>query len=120
MLNSRELTGTPNTPVEIVVPPQYGTAVLTQNNTALVYTSEIEDSTSTILDTVTYQYTNLSGKVVLDRRDFLVKQSGDVPRIIQTGENDLLATGTSIAALLLAAIFAIYISRRLSTRRENE
>jgi LPXTG-motif cell wall-anchored protein len=109
IITSRELTGIPNTPIAIVTPPQYGTAEV-RNEVSIIYTSNLTDPTSTVVDVVVYQYTNLSGAVVVARKEFLLKQEGDVPRIIQTGETDnswWLTLFAFISALIVAlSIFA--------------
>ena len=117
MVSPRELTGTPNTPIEIVTPPQYGTAEV-RNNVELVYTSNLTDPNSTVVDVVTYRYTNLIGAVVVARKEFLLKQQGDVPRIIQTGEtsaNWMLYLFASVTGLALIS----YLCIRQGSRRKG-
>ena len=117
VISSRELTGTPNTPIQIVSPPQYGTAEV-RNNVSLVYTSNLTDPKSTVVDIVVYQYTNLSGSVVVARKEFLLKQEGDVPRIIQTGKKDSL-WWLSSTIILVSLALVLYLLARRNYRREG-
>lgn len=119
VISSRELTGTPNTPIEIVTEPTYGTAEVV-DRTTLVYTSLLTDPKSTVVDVVEYQYTNLRGTAVIDRKEFILKQAGDVPRIIQTGEIDNGVQGTNLWILLIIIGLLVFALRFLWARRENE
>jgi len=105
IITSRELTGTPNTPIEIVTQPVYGSAEV-RSNGSLVYTSNLTDAKSSVVDVVTYKFTNLSGEVVIARKEFVLEQSGDVPRIIQTGQEKSLPIGLYflISALILVGL----------------
>ena len=87
VVTSKELTGTPNTPIEIVTPPIYGN-VEVEANGDMTYTSNVTDPESTVVDVVEYKFTNLSGAVIVARKEFVLEQKGDVPRIIQTGASD--------------------------------
>lgn len=113
VVTSKELTGIPNTPIEIVTEPKYGTAEV-QNNGNLVYTSNLTDPKSTVVDVVEYKFTNLSGAVVVARKEFVLEQSGDVPRIIQTGSNGAspLVDYSLIFLLVGASIFIAQILKR--------
>jgi hypothetical protein len=110
VVTSRELTGIPNTPIEIVTPPTYGTAEV-QSNGNLIYTSNLTDPESTVVDVVEYKFTNLVGAVQVARKEFVLEQAGDVPRIIQTGAegSSLILNYTLIFAFVLGSLF---ISRR--------
>jgi hypothetical protein len=110
VVTSRELTGIPNTPIEIVIPPTYGTAEV-QSNGNLIYTSSLTDPESTVVDVVEYKFTNLVGAVQVARKEFVLGQAGDVPRIIQTGAegSSLILNYTLIFAFVLGSLF---ISRR--------
>ena len=105
IITSRELTGTPNTPIEIVTQPVYGSAEV-RSNGSLVYTSNLTDAKSSVVDVVAYKFTNLSGEVVIARKEFVLEQSGDVPRIIQTGQENSLPIGLYflISALILVGL----------------
>jgi hypothetical protein len=102
VITSKELTGTPNTPIEIVTPPIYGTVEVEANGN-MTYTSNVTDPESTVVDVVEYKFTNLSGAAVVARKEFVLEQKGDVPRIIQTGASDnspLGSYGTYLAFLI--------------------
>ena len=105
VVTSKELTGIPNTPIEIVTPPTYGTAEV-QNNGNLIYTSNLTDPKSTVVDVVEYRFTNLSGAVEVARKEFVLEQAGDVPRIIQTGaeSNSTLLNYLLVLVLILSTI----------------
>lgn len=110
VLTSRELTGIPNNPIEIVTPPTYGTAEV-ENNGSLTYTSTLTDPKSSVVDVVEYKFTNLSGSVVVARKEFVLEQAGDVPRIIQTGEEKIVSpVGYMLIAIII--LTAIFFSRR--------
>ena len=64
-----------------------------RSNGSLVYTSNLTDAKSSVVDVVAYKFTNLSGEVVIARKEFVLEQSGDVPRIIQTGQEKSLPIG---------------------------
>jgi len=103
VVTSKELTGRANTPIEIVTEPSYGT-VEVQSNGNLIYTSNLSDPKSATVDVVEYKFTNLSGAVVIARKEFVLSQSGDVPRIIQTGEpNSLPIMGLIFVLLMLTS-----------------
>jgi len=108
VVTSKELTGRANTPIEIVTEPLYGT-VEVQSNGNLIYTSNLTDPKSVAVEVVEYKFTNLSGAVVIARKEFVLEQSGDVPSIIQTGEPNLIPLMSLILvlALLLASYFLI-------------
>lgn len=100
-----EIKDAPKAPEIIIIEaPKYGTIEVKKDGT-LIYTSTLEDKKSTVVDSVTYTYTNLSGKVVVVRQNFLLAQKGDVPRIIQTGPDTkgkcvpLKATGKTIGTI---------------------
>lgn len=85
---------------------------------SLVYTSNLTDPKSTVVDIVVYQYTNLSGSVVVARKEFLLKQEGDVPRIIQTGKKDSL-WWLSSTIILVALALVLYLLARRNYRQEG-
>lgn len=80
----KDLPSTPNTPIEIVIPPKYGEVKITPTG-QIEYKSNLTDPTSTVVDTIEFKYTNLSGQTVVVRKQFILAQKGDVPKIIQTG-----------------------------------
>lgn len=106
---------TPVTPIVIITPPKYGT-VDVQPNGSITYTSNIEDPKSTVIDVIEYRYTNLSGAVVVARREFVITQQGDVPRIIQTGgstnADGILLLWTSVLILTALVFYGIRRTRR--------
>lgn len=114
MVTSKVLTGTPNTPIEIVTPPIYGT-VEVQDNGNMTYTSNVTDPKSTVVDVVEYKFTNLSGATVVSRKEFVLEQSGDVPRIIQTGANEDSPWSSYgfLFALVASVLFITYFSKRV-------
>lgn len=103
-------------PITIITPPTYGTVAI-QPNGSITYTSNVEDPKSTVVDFIEYQYTDLSGAVVIARKEFLLTQDGDVPRIIQTGE--ITGTEKSFAwfAVFTFGVLALAVLRRV--RRED-
>ena len=102
------MTGNLNAKITIVDPPKYGTFE-EQSPGVYVYESTLNDPTSTVVDVVTYTFTNLSGAVVVDRREFILAQEGDVPKLIQTGQSGsdhTLWFGFGALILLLVMFFS--------------
>ena len=97
----------PNTPIEIVIPPKYGN-LTTNPDGSITYTSTTNGGNAPKVDVVELKYTNLSGTVVLVRKQFLVTQRGDVPSNIQTGSEGSL--GGNNFALLFAALGLAFVS----------
>ncbi len=118
MISSKELTGVPNANIEIVKAPEYGTVVV-QDNGSIVYTSSVTDPKSTVIDVVEYKFTNLSGAVIIARKEFLISQEGDVPRIIQTGEDSLTKPSTLGVLVLLSIVLVSFFSYAKRIRRER-
>ena len=107
VVTSKELTGRANTPIEIITEPIYGT-VEVQSNGNLIYTSNLSDPKSLVVEVVEYKFTNLSGAVVIARKEFVLEQSGDVPSIIQTGElNFLPFIGLIFVLVLLISSYLV-------------
>lgn len=117
VITSKELTGIPNNPIVIVIEPVYGTAEV-QDNGSLTYTSNLTDPKSSVVDVVEYKFTNLSGATVVARKEFVLQQSGDVPRIVQTGEpNQIPLLGLLI---LISMALSLMINSWFSGRRNRE
>ena len=96
----------PSSTIEITKKPEYGTLVINPNGT-LTYTPNEEELQAPVVDVVELKYTNLSGATVVIRREFVVTQKGDVPRIIQTGseQNNSGLIGLLILSLIGIALF---------------
>ena len=102
---------TPIPPITIITPPSFGTVEI-QPSGAITYTSLIDDPKSTVVDFIEYRYTDLSGAVIIARKEFVIAQQGDVPRIIQTGETSKSDDRSLWLIVLIFAIATISISRR--------
>lgn len=89
-----------------------------QANGSITYTSKIEDPKSTVVDVIEYRYTDLSGAVVVARKEFVISQQGDVPRIIQTGGSPR-ASGTLIMWTSLLTLTAVMAYRIRRVRRRD-
>lgn len=100
-----ELPKAPNTPVDVVTPPKYGEVTITPAG-VVTYTSNLTNLKSTVVDEVTFKYTNLSGQTVVVRKQFILNQKGDVPKIIQTGYGSS-GSRSSFALIALALISAV-------------
>ncbi|MFM8404325.1 MAG: hypothetical protein ACKOAA_00405, partial [Actinomycetota bacterium] len=97
--------------------PVYGTAEV-QDNGSLTYTSNLTDPKSSVVDVVEYKFTNLSGATVVARKEFVLQQSGDVPRIVQTGEpKQIPLLGLLI---LISMALSLMINSWFSGRRNRE
>lgn len=121
MVPKEELTngkGAPNTPIVIVTPPTYGTAEV-QTNGSIIYTPTIVNPTRVVVDAVVYSFTNLSGATVVDRKEFIVKQKGDVPRIIQTGVDENPKLPILPAALFVIVTVGLWVAFVRSLRRRD-
>lgn len=100
----------PSTPIEITKPPEYGTLVINPNGT-MTYTPDPIAPTTPVVDVVELTYTNLLGATVVVRREFVLTQKGDVPRIIQTGsENN--SSGLVWVALIMLLGSLVFFGKR--------
>ncbi|MGI9227145.1 MAG: hypothetical protein ACR2H8_06220 [Candidatus Nanopelagicaceae bacterium] len=110
----------PSTPISIIEPPKYG--VITQNpGGGFVYTSILTDPQSTLVDSVTFSYTDLSGKTVVVRKQFVLGQQGDMPSIIQTGLKSLHSNVLAqIKFILILLFFVSFFSIVRRKRNSNE
>ncbi|MEN9736037.1 MAG: hypothetical protein RL129_747 [Actinomycetota bacterium] len=75
----------PASPIVITQQPTHGN-VEVNNNGTITYTPDPAVTNKPVVDVVVFQYTNLSGVTVVVRKEFIVTQKGDVPSIIQTGD----------------------------------
>lgn len=100
----------PSTPIEITKPPEYGTLVINPNGT-ITYTPDPITPTTPVVDVVELTYTNLSGATVVVRREFVLTQKGDVPRIIQTG-SETNSSGLIWAALIMLLGSFVFFGKR--------
>lgn len=76
----------------------------------------MEDPKSTVVDFIEYRYTDLSGAVVVARKEFLLTQEGDVPRIIQTGETSAVEKSLAWLAFFAFGLMVLAILRRVRRR----
>lgn len=88
----------------------------------MTYKSNVTDPKSTVVDVVEYKFTNLSGAVVVARKEFVLEQKGDVPRIIQTGasNNSPLGSYGTYLALLMSVLSLTLISKSLYVRARRQ
>ena len=100
----------PSTPIEITKPPEYGTLVINPNGT-ITYTPDPITPTTPVVDVVELTYTNLSGATVVVRREFVLTQKGDVPRIIQTG-SETNSSGLIWATLIMLMSSLVLFGKR--------
>ena len=117
VITPSELPSAPKTPIEIVVAPKFGTVEISQSN-EITYTPKINDSASPRVDIVELKYTNLAGSVVVIRKEFVVTQKGDVPKIIQTGYGD--SNSNKLIPLFVLWIVFILITIRVRNGRKYE
>ena len=108
----------PNTPIVVVIEPKYGEIQASPTGN-FIYTSNIEDPTSIVVDVVGFRYTNLSGAAVVVRKEIVLAQQGDIPRIVQTGGSNPVQDENNNFALfvVLAVAIAAFVVRR--NRRNN-
>ncbi len=109
VLTPEDLPSPPHGEIEVVVAPKYGTLDITPAG-QITYTPGASDSKSPTVDVIEIKYTNLSGAVVVVRKEFVVTQKGDVPRIIQTGYESG-DSGLKIPALLITLLITPLILR---------
>ena len=76
----------PFRPIEITEEPKFGQIII-DKNFKITYQTYLADKTSTVLDKASFKYTNLLGKTVVVRKQFILEQKGDLPKIIQTGRS---------------------------------
>ncbi|MGI9198147.1 MAG: hypothetical protein ACR2I9_00335, partial [Candidatus Nanopelagicaceae bacterium] len=114
VITPEELPSPPKGPIEIVTPPKFGVVEISPTN-EITYTSNLADPKSTVVDVVVLQYTNLSGATVVVRKEFVLTQKGDVPRIIQTGYES--STGLNLSYLVVTILLTLTIFRRRSGNR---
>ena len=82
-------TPAPKPEIIITEQPKYGTITFDPvQPLTFFYTSNLTDLKSTVVDRVTFSYKDVTGTTKLVTREFVLKQQGDVPRLIQTGPND--------------------------------
>ena len=96
----------PSPVILITEPPKFGTITFDSVNPySFFYTSNLTDLSSTVVDRVTFTYKDVKGTTRVVTREFVLKQQGDVPRIIQTGPNDqrkckpVKPTGTTVGKI---------------------
>jgi hypothetical protein len=115
VLPPAELPSPPKGNIEIVTPPKYGTVEVTPTG-EITYIPTVTETKNPQVDVVEIRYTNLSGDLVLLRKEFLLKQKGDVPRIIQTGDqptnNGYLPSLLVITLALTLTIFRLRGGRK--------
>ena len=100
-LEPKDLPSEPKGPIEIVIPPKYGNLEISPTN-EITYIPKENTTDTPRVDLVELKYTNLSGAVVIVRKEFIVTQKGDVPKIIQTGYGD--STTNWLVSLLLITL----------------
>lgn len=100
----------PNSPIIITEPPKYGDIKETPGG-GFIYTSLITNPKSTLVDSVTFTYTDLAGKTVVVRKQFVLRQQGDVPSIIQTGYDDNGSRNPLPIALMLLGLLVAFLFR---------
>ena len=99
---------TPAPKPEIVVTeqPKYGTITFDPiNPLTFYYVWNGADPESTAVDKVTFTYKDVKGTTKVVTREFVLKQQGDVPRLIQTGPDargkckPIKPTGTTVGKI---------------------
>jgi hypothetical protein len=110
VLPPAELPSPPKGNIEVVTPPKYGTLDVSPTG-EITYTPNASAPKSPQVDVVEIRYTNLSGNLVLIRKEFLLKQKGDVPKIIQTGYAP--KNPNHFASLLVITLLVTLTTRRL-------
>jgi hypothetical protein len=98
----------PNTPITIVEPPKFGELKETPGG-GYIYTSYITNPKSTVVDTVVFSYTDLSGKTVVLRKQFVIRQQGDIPSIIQTGYEPSNPWNPMKLVIIIFVLLGLYI-----------
>lgn len=107
----------PQSPIEIVIPPKYGTIEISPSN-EITYIPKPGDPLTPKVDVVELKYTNLSGQVVVIRKEIILTQKGDVPKIIQTGYGP--SNNALLPSLLIIVGMSIIIIRGLRSGRKYE
>lgn len=104
----------PSSPVVITKEPTYGD-IKANNDGTFTYTPPVVTPPTPVVDLVEFKYTNLSGEAVVVRKEFVLTAKGDVPSIIQTGDQPLNGTFTFgfTLLLILTAGFVLRTSRKL-------
>ena len=92
-----------------MIPPKYGNLEISPTN-EITYTPKENTTNTPRVDLVELKYTNLSGAVVIVRKEFIVTQKGDVPKIIQTGYGD--STVNWFVSLLLITLTVLRLRGR--------
>ena len=110
-LEPKDLPSEPKGPIEIVIPPKYGNLEISPTN-EITYTPKENTTETPRVDLVELKYTNLAGAVVIVRKEFIVTQKGDVPKIIQTGYGD--STTNWLVSLLLITLTIFRLRGRKS------
>ena len=103
----------PASPVVITKEPTYGD-IKANNDGTFTYTPPAVTPPTPVVDVVEFKYTNLSGEATVVRKEFVLTAKGDVPSIIQTGDQPLNGTFTFgfTLLLILAAGFVLRTARK--------
>ena len=100
-----------NDPVVVTEEPKFGKITENKDGT-ITYTPNSTGPTS-IIDSVSFKYTNLFGTTLIVRKSFVVQQNGDVPSIIQTGD---VQNSKNIKWLYLIFLLPMFFVRRVNRR----
>jgi hypothetical protein len=93
----------PASPIVVTIEPKLGKVEVNPSG-SITYTPPAITPKEPVVDLVEFKYTNLSGATVVVRKEFIITQKGDVPSIIQTGEEEI---GNNYPIFLLSLLIAL-------------
>ena len=106
MVEVPKATPAPKPEIVVTEQPKYGTITFDPiNPLTFYYTWNSTDLSSTVVDKISFTYKDIKGTTGVVTREFVLKQQGDVPRLIQTGPDargkckPIKPTGTTVGKI---------------------